>query len=90
MESSLKNEEWGIMKDLEKDRIRRFYSLKKDVKFKEFIDWIQESLEDERVANDSQLDTVKLRWGQGKAQNLREILATFSDLDEQIMELNNN
>ena len=78
------------MKDLDHERIRRFFALSKDLKFQDFIKWLDESLTEERVLSDTIEDTVKLRHNQGVRQNLSSILDQINNLPMYVEELKNN
>lgn len=49
-------------------------SLESDEDFKTIVEWINESLNAQRIQNDTLKDAELLRWGQGKAQQLNQLL----------------
>lgn len=57
------------------------------------IEFLEEQLSKQRDKNDSELDVTLLRWGQGRAQTLKEVLNYFYKADDNISLLhreNNN
>jgi hypothetical protein len=54
--------------------IEALVALKNNPYWQEVLKWMEDSLKEQREANDVMSDDVKLRQGQGRAQELNEIL----------------
>jgi hypothetical protein len=69
------------MKKADDSVIQAIVGLKHDELFRELVKWFRESLEDQRLENDVQCDDVRLRQGQGRAQELNDFLKTVAEAD---------
>ena len=62
------------MRKVDEQLAQSFEGLKGNPHFQRIVQWLQDSLADERAANDQREGNV-LAWGQGHAQTLAEILS---------------
>ena len=70
------------MKKPDEQVVQALSALKMNDYFKRLVQWIQESRDEQRDANDSELDDVRLRQGQGRSQQLTDFLDTLAGADD--------
>lgn len=62
------------------DRVlRAFAALEDDPNFEIVVEWLQSRLTATRDATDNQANEVLLRWQQGRAQELKEVLKVAAE-----------
>lgn len=56
--------------------LRALVNLEGNHDFSTVLDWISESYKERLAENTDLVDEIRLRWGQGRAQELNEVLQT--------------
>lgn len=76
-----------FMKKLEQHTIKAFVNLGRDHNFEIVLKWFQESLDEINLAMADLEPDIRLRWEQGKAQNLGEIIKKITEADKALNDL---
>ena len=67
--------------------IQAFVALDNNPDFEVVVDWMRERLRSQEEENTQQFDETRLRWGQGRAQQLSALLGEFDSSRENMVRI---